>query len=171
MLKYNMNIYYSSMATLLDTLVLGFGLIYYALLVTVFLLRAYRKSEQELRLKYVFSAQLIPFTLLFVAHIISQNQTRQSITLIPLLVFLGYDLWYRAYTEKKPVHHPDKWPKELIIYLVLLMLGSIGLNWYGYTVSETFGRTLVVAFFIMMSSFGFYQYKHNQQKNQSVQFV
>jgi len=124
------------MASLLDTLVVGFGLIFYFLLVIVYIFRAYEKSEQELWLKYVFSAQLIPFTFLFLAHIVSQNQIRQSITLIPVLVFLGYDFWYRVLTEKKPVHHPDKWPKELIIYLVLLMLGSIGLNWYGYIVSE-----------------------------------
>lgn len=154
------------MASLLDTLVLGFGLIFYLLLVIVYIFRAYEKSEQELRLKYVFSAQLIPFTFLFIAQLASQNQTRQSITLIPMLVFLVYDLWYRVLTEKKPVHHPEKMPRELIIYLVLLMLGSIGLNWYGYIVSETYGRMLVAAYFVMMGSFGFYQYKHNQRKNQ-----
>ena len=155
------------MASLLDTLVLGFGLIFYLLLVIVYIFRAYEKSEQELRLKYVFSAQLIPFTFLFIAQLASQNQTRQSITLIPMLVFLVYDLWYRVLTEKKPVHHPEKMPRELIIYLVLLMLGSIGLNWYGYIVSETYGRILVAAFFVMMGSFGFYQYKHNQRKSRS----
>ncbi|MBN2335812.1 hypothetical protein JXL21_09645 [Candidatus Bathyarchaeota archaeon] len=155
------------MASLLDMLVLGFGLIFYLLLVIVYFFRAYEKSEQELRLKYVFSAQLIPFTLLFVAHLVSRNQIRQSITLIPMLAFLGYDLWYRVLSENKPGHHPDKWPKELIIYLVLLMLGSIGLNWYGYTVSETYGRMLVAAYFVMMGSFGFYQFKHNQRKKQS----
>jgi len=155
------------MASLLDTLVLGFGLIFYLLLVIVYIFRAYEKSEQELRLKYVFSAQLIPFTFLFIAQLASQNQIRQSITLIPMLVFLGYDLWYRVLTKKKPVHHPEKMPRELIIYLVLLMLGSIGLNWYGYIVSETYGRMLVAAYFVMMGSFGFYQYKYNQRKNQS----
>ena len=153
------------MASLLDTLVLGFGLIYYALLVTVFILRAFEKSQQELRLKYVFSAQLIPFTFLFIAHLVSQNQIRQSITLIPMLVFLVYDLWYRVLTEKKPVHHPEKMPRELIIYLVLLMLGSIGLNWYGYIVSETYGRILVAAFFVMMGAYSLYQYRYNKKKS------
>jgi len=153
------------MASLLDTLVLGFGLIYYALLVTVFILRAFEKSQQELRLKYVFSAQLIPFTFLFIAHLVSQNQIRQSITLIPMLVFLVYDLWYRVLTEKKPVHHPEKMPRELIIYLVLLMLGSIGLNWYGYIVSETYGKILVAAFFVMMGAYSLYQYRYNKKKS------
>lgn len=152
------------MSSLLDTLVLGFGLIYYALLVTVFILRAFEKSQQELRLKYVFSAQLIPLTFLFIAHLVSQNQIRQSITLIPILVFLVYDLWYRVLTKKKPVHHPEKMPRELIIYLVLLMLGSIGLNWYGYIVSETYGRILVAAFFVMMGAYSLYQYRYNKKK-------
>ena len=153
------------MASLLDTLVLGFGLIFYLLLVIVYIFRAYEKSEQELRLKYVFSAQLIPFTFLFIAQLASQNQTRQSITLIPMLVFLVYDLWYRVLTEKKPVHHPEKMPRELIIYLVLLMLGSIGLNWYGYIVSETYGRMLVAAFFVMMGAYSLYQYRYNKKKS------
>ena len=153
------------MASLLDTLVLGFGLIFYLLLVIVYIFRAYEKSEQELRLKYVFSAQLIPFTFLFIAQLVSQNQIRQSITLIPILVFLVYDLWYRVLTEKKPVHHPEKMPKELIIYLVLLMLGSIGLNWYGYIVSETYGRILVAAFFVMMGAYSLYQYRYNKKKS------
>ena len=153
------------MASLLDTLVLGFGLIFYLLLVIVYIFRAYEKSEQELRLKYVFSAQLIPFTFLFIAQLASQNQIRQSITLIPMLVFLGYDLWYRVLTEKKPVHHPEKMPRELILYLVLLMLGSIGLNWYGYIVSETYGRILVAAFFVMMGAYSLYQYRYNKKKS------
>ena len=140
-------------------------MIFYLLLVIVYIFRAYEKSEQELRLKYVFSAQLIPFTFLFIAQLASQNQIRQSITLIPMLVFLVYDLWYRVLTEKKPVHHPEKMPRELIIYLVLLMLGSIGLNWYGYIVSEAYGRILVAAFFVMMGAYSLYQYRYNKKKS------
>jgi len=82
-----------------------------------------------------------------------------------MLVFLVYDLWYRVLTEKKPVHHPEKMPRELIIYLVLLMLGSIGLNWYGYIVSETYGKILVAAFFVMMGAYSLYQYRYNKKKS------
>ena len=101
------------MPSLIDSTVLGFGLIYYALLCIVFVLRAYERSE-ELRLKYVFSLQLIPFAALLILNLLD-NQLQKSITLIPMLLFLGYDLWYRAITEMKPLHHPKKWPKELII--------------------------------------------------------
>jgi hypothetical protein len=68
-----------------------------------------------------------------------QNQVRNAITLVPMLMFLGYDYWYRVYTEMKPLHHPDKWPRELIIYLVLLYAGSIGLNRYGFLSRKDMG--------------------------------
>ena len=152
------------MSIIVDTFVLGFGIIYYAILVTVFILRAYKKSEQELKLKLVFSAQLLPFTSLIIWNLLFMNDSRRVITLLPMITFLVYDLWYRALTEKKPVHHPDKWPRELILYLILLFVGSIGLNWYGYLVSEQYGMTLVVAFFVMMGSYGLYQTRYNKEK-------
>lgn len=150
------------MPSIIDSTTLGFGLIYYALLCIVFVLRAYERSE-ELRLKYVFSLQLIPFAALLILNLLD-NQLQKSITLIPMLLFLGYDLWYRAITEMKPLHHPKKWPKELIIYLVLLYAGSIGLNWYGFLVSRSYGMTLVAGFFCMMAAYSLYQFKHNRRK-------
>ena len=154
------------MSSVIDSLVLSFGIIYYALLIIVFILRAYEKSEHELKLKLVFSAQLLPFTSLILWNIFFQKDTERVITLIPIIIFLVYDLWYRVITEKKPVHHPDKWPRELILYLLLLFAGSLGLNWYGYLVSEQYGRALVVAFFVMMGAFGLYQTRYNRKKKQ-----
>ena len=154
------------MPSLTDTAVLGFGLLYYLFLCLVFVLRAYERDE-ELRLKYVFSIQLLPFGALFLLNLMD-NQLRRSITLIPILVFLGYDLWYRALTMKKPLHHPEKWPKELIIYLVLLFTGSIGLNWYGFLVSKQYGRILVAGFFAYIGCYSLYQIKHNQRKKSSI---
>ncbi len=152
------------MLSLIDTALLGFGLAYYAFLCIIFLLRAYERDE-ELRLKYVFSLQLIPFTALFLLNL-RENQSK-SITLVPMLVFLLYDLWYRAITEMKPLHHPDKWPLKLIVYLVLLYAGSIGLNWYGFLISRQYGMVLVAGFFAMMACYSLYQIKHNQRKNSS----
>ena len=151
------------MASFLDTLVLVFGLIFYGFTGIVFLLRANEKSDQELRLKYVFSIQFIPFSILMLLNLY-QNQVRNAITLIPMLMFLGYDYWYRVHTEMKPLHHPDKWPRDLIIYLVLLYAGSIGLNWFGFLVSERYGMMLVVGFFVMVGSYSYYQYRHNKRK-------
>ena len=154
------------MPSLTDTAVLGFGLLYYLLLCIVFLLRAYERDE-ELRLKYVFSFQLLPFGALFVLNLIA-NQINRSITVIPLLVFLGYDLWYRSITMKKPVHHPEKWPKELIIYVVLLFTGSIGLNWYGFLASKQYGMILVAGFFAMIGCYSFYQNRYNRKMKQGL---
>jgi hypothetical protein len=150
------------MSSLIDTAVLGFGLVYYAFLCLVFVLRAYMRQE-ELLLKYVFSLLLLPCIILFGLNILS-NQPYRAITLAPLLVFLVYDLWYRAITEKKPLHHPEKWPRELVIYVLLLYGGSIGLNWYGYLVSKQYGHILVAGFFAMMASYTLYQTKHNKRK-------
>jgi hypothetical protein len=77
---------------------------------------------------------------------------------------LGYDLWYRLITKKKPHHHPDRWPTALVVYLLLLFIGSIGLNWYGYLISQFYGNILVIAFFVMMSSYSYYQYTYNQRR-------
>ena len=91
------------MASLLDALVLGFGVFFYAFTGFVFVLRAYGKSGRELSLKTVFSLQFIPFLILLVANLYP-GQMRQAVTLFPMLAFLGYDYWYRVYTGRKPVH-------------------------------------------------------------------
>ena len=147
----------------IDYLVIFFALVFYALLIVVYLLRAYQ-SELEWKLSTVFSLQLIPFTLLWVVNLLISNDSGRLVVGLPIIIYLVYDLWYRLITRKKPYHHPDRWPIGLIIYLLLLFIGSLGLNWYGYLVSRICGITLVVSFFIMMSSFGYYQYRYNKSK-------
>ena len=147
----------------IDYLVIFFALVFYALLIVVYLLRAYQ-SELEWKLNTVFSLQLIPFTLLWVVNIFISNDSGRLVVGLPIIIYLVYDLWYRLITRRKPHHHPDRWPIGLIIYLMLLFLGSIGLNWYGYLVSNFYGIILVVSFFIMISSFGYYQYKYNKSR-------
>jgi hypothetical protein len=83
---------------------------------------------------------------------------------LPIIIYLIYDLWYRLITRKKPLHHPKRWQAGLIIYLLLLFIGSIGLNWYGYLTSRLYGSMLVIAFFVMMGSYGYYQYSYNKKR-------
>jgi len=137
---------------LIDNLVVFFALVYYAVLIVVYLLRAHELTEMEWKMGPVFSALLIPFASLWVVNLIIS------------IIYLVYDLWYRAITLKKPHHHPNRWPVGLIVYVLLLFIGSIGLNWYGFLVSYFDGSMLVVAFFMMMSSFGYYQYRYNKRK-------
>jgi len=146
----------------IDNAVVFFGVVYYAFLVAVYIVSAYDLSDLELKMASIFSVQLIPFGLLWVLNIMNGDRGR-IFTLTPIVAFLLYDLWYRLLSRKKPQHHPDRWPKGLVVYLILLFLGSIGLNWYGFLVSDFYGNVLVIAFFVMMSSFGFYQYRYRKK--------
>jgi len=149
---------------LVDNLVMFFALAYYLLLVIVYVLRAHEKSRLEIRLGPLFSAQLIPFIGLWAVNLITGLNVSRLVALTPIIIYLLYDLWYRQITRRKPVHHPDHWPLELKAYLLLLMIGSIGLNWYGYIVSKLHGSILVCSFFVMMGSFSYYQYMHNKRE-------
>ena len=148
----------------IDNLFVFFALVYYVSLIVVYLLRAHELGELELKMGPWFSIQLIPFSLLWVINLLYFYYVSRLITGLPIIIFLIYDLWYRWITKKKPVHHPDRWPAGLVLYLVLLFIGCIGLNWYGFLMSDFYGNVLVIAFFVMMSSFGYYQYRYRKGK-------
>jgi hypothetical protein len=147
-----------------DYLVIFFALVFYASLIVVYLLRARQLEEMEWKLSLPFSLQLIPFALLWVMNFLIGSDLGRLVVELPIIIYLVYDLWYRLITQKKPYHHPERWPIGLIIYLLLLFIGSIGLNWYGYLVSNLYGNILVISFFIMMGSYGYYQYRYNKSK-------
>jgi hypothetical protein len=151
-------------AALLDDLVIFFALVLYAFLFVVYLLRARELSKFEFKLRIAFSVQLVPFASLWVLNLLIGNDSGRLLAGLPIIIYLVYDLWYRLLTRKKPYHHPKRWPPSLVIYLLLLFMGSIGLNSYGYLVSRLCGLMLVIAFFIMISSYGYYQYTYNTKK-------
>ncbi len=147
----------------LDSIIILFAVLYYAFLCAVYLLRGLERTKAELLLAPVFSMLLVPFVLLEVLNLVNGADILRLVTLLPIIIYLVYDLWYRLLTKKKPVHHPKKWPRGLVLYLILLQAGSIGLNWYGYLVSRMHGIALVACFFIMLGCFGFYQGRHNKR--------
>jgi hypothetical protein len=149
---------------LLDNLVVFFALVFYTFLFVVYVLRARELSRLEWKLRVAFSVQLVPFVSLWVVNLLIGNDSGRLLTGLPIIIYLVYDLWYRLITQKKPYHHPDRWPVALVVYLLLLFIGSIGLNWYGYLMSRFYGHMLVIAFFIMMSSYGYYQYTYNRRR-------
>lgn len=151
-------------AVLIDNFVVFFALVFYAFLFIVYLLRARKLSNLEWKLSPVFSVQLIPFVTLWVLNLLLNSDLGRLLTGLPIIIYLVYDLWYRLLTKKKPYHHPERWPRGLIVYLTLLFIGSVGLNWYGYLISKLYGFMLVIAFFIMMSSYGYYQYMYDKKK-------
>ena len=147
---------------LIDNLVILSALAYYAFLCVVYLLRAHERDRLELMLAPVFSLLLIPFAALWIVNLLIGSSLGRLIAGLPIIIYLVYDLWYRLITRKKPQHHPDRWPVGLIAYLILLQVASIALNWYGYLVSDFNGKMLVVAYFIMISFFFYYQYRSIQ---------
>jgi len=151
-------------AVLVDNIVVFFALVFYAFLFIVYLLRARELSRLELKLRIAYSVQLVPFASLWILNLLIGNDSGRLLAGLPIIIYLVYDLWYRLITQKKPYHHPERWPPSLIVYLLLLFMGSIGLNWYGYLMSPSFGNMLVAAFFVMMSSYGYYQHMYDKKK-------
>jgi len=149
---------------LIDNLVVFSAIIYYAFLCIVYLLRAYERDKLELIFAPVFSVLLIPFVSLWTLNLLNESDIGRLITGLLIIIYLVYDLWYRLITKKKPQHHPNRWPVGLIIYLILLQIGSIALNWYGFLVSKVYGNTLIICYFIMLGCFGFYQNRYNKRK-------
>ena len=152
---------------LIDNLVITSSIIYYLFLCLVYLLRAFERDKEELILAPIFSLLLIPFVVLWILNLLNGSEIGRLITMLPIIIYLIYDLWYRLITKKKPRHHPERWPMGLILYLILLQIGSIALNWYGYIVSKFYGHVLVISYFIMLGCFGFYQYNYNKRKKTS----
>jgi hypothetical protein len=151
-------------AVLVDNIVVFFALVFYAFLFIVYLLRARELSALEWKLRTAFSVQLVPFALLWILNLIIGNDSGRLLAVLPVIIYLVYDLWYRLITQRKPYHHPHRWPIGLVVYLLLLLIGSIGLNWYGYLMSQLYGNMLVLAFFIMMGSYSYYQYSYNKRR-------
>jgi len=147
----------------IDVAVVAFAVVYYAFLCLVYIIRAFGNDKLELALAPVFSIQLAWFAMLWFASLFMGGDIPRLVTLLPIVIFLVYDLWYRLITRLKPVHHPKKWPAGLVVYLILLMIGSISLNWYGFLVSKIYGRVLIACFFIMLACYGFYQNRHDRR--------
>jgi len=148
--------------TNVDALVILFAVIFYAFVCLVYIIRGLGNDKLELSLATAFSVQLVPFSILLGAVMVFGAEIPRIVVLLPIVIFLVYDLWFRLLTKKKPVHHPKKWPPGLVVYVVLLQIGAIGLNWYGYLISKQHGYLLVACYFIMLGCFGFYQGRHNK---------
>ena len=146
-----------------DGLVVLFAVVFYAFVCLVYIIRGLGNEKLELSLAPAFSVQLVPFSILLGAVMVFGAEIPRIVVLLPIVIFLVYDLWYRLLTKKKPVHHPKKWPAGLVVYIVLLQIGAIGLNWYGYLISKQHGYLLVASYFIMLGCFGFYQGRYNKK--------
>ncbi len=143
----------------IDNLVVIFTLIYNLIITAVFVLRAYDLEKWEKRMGPPFNFLLIPFTILWILNFFNGLDFARLGMSTMIVIFLGYDLWYRTLTQEKPRHHPEKWPKKLVVYLILLQLGSITLNGYGFLLSKDIGLLVLSTYFISLFAYAFYQYR------------
>lgn len=149
----------------IDLCVIVFSLIYNGFLTFIFILRANERSKIEIKLAPVFSLLILPIMVLILINFLSNSDLGRIGTLSIVLIFLIFDFYYRYLTKKKPVHHPDKWPIGLIIYLILYHAAGIALNGYGYIISRTIGHLIVLSYFVALGAFIYYQRKYNASKN------
>jgi hypothetical protein len=146
---------------LIDYLIVLFAFVFYAINSSIYLARARGFLKLESTLSPLFSAQLVPFYALWMLNLGFGNDSGRLLAGLPIIAYLAYDFWYRLIRRDSP-HHPKLWLPGLVIYLLLLFLGSLGLIWYGYLMSSFFGNLLVIAFLIMICSFGYYQFHPNK---------
>ena len=118
----------------------------------------------EKRIGPLFSSLLIPFTFLWVVNLTSGADGSLLIAGAPIILFLGYDFWYRSIAKSKPRHHPEKWPRELVVYVLLYHLGGITLNGYSFLVSLGNGYVALASYFAALGSYLFYQVRYNRMR-------
>ena len=147
-----------------DGLMLASTLAYNGLCVLVFLFRGLDMEAWERRIGPFFSSLLVPFALLWVVNQTSGADSSLLIAGAPIILFLGYDLWYRSIAKSKPRHHPEKWPRELVVYLLLYHLGEITLNGYSFLVSLGNGYVALASYFAALGAYFFYQVRYNRMK-------
>jgi len=147
----------------IDSLVVLFAIIYNIILIIVFVLRAHERERWEWKVGYLFNGLLIPFTALWLLNLLIGSDIGRLITGMPVILFIGYDLWYRTLTKEKPTHHPDRWPIGLKVYIILFNIGSILLNGYAFLVSLLHGYLVLACYFSVLAAFGYYQYTYKKK--------
>jgi hypothetical protein len=149
---------------LVDTLVVACAIAFNLLLIVVFLARAADREDLEVKTGFVVSILMIPFAVSWVFNLSWERDVGLLITGGPIILFLVYDLWYRTLTKGKSRHHPEgRWPMGLYIYLVLYLIGSMLLVGYAFLVSLNLGFLVLTTFYLSLSSYGYYQYRHKRR--------
>lgn len=148
----------------IDILVIFFAIFYNLLIIAVFILRAKELYIYEQKIGPIFDFLMIPFLLLLVINILNLSDTGRIGTLIPIVVYIAYDIWYRQLTKRKPTHHPDKMPKELILYIVLFYFGGMAITGYAFIVSKEYGLLVLIIFMLSIGAYFYYQITYNRKK-------
>lgn len=148
----------------IDFSVIVFALIYNILIIAVFILRANELYKYEERIGPLFDLLIVPFVVLLVLNLLNESDTGRIGTIIPIILYIAYDFWYRQATRQKPKHHPNQWPKELILYLILFYFGGMAITGYSFIVSRENGLFVLTVFMLSIVAYFYYQISYNKRK-------
>jgi hypothetical protein len=136
----------------------------------VFVFRGQKRTQAETKLGPASNLLLVPFSVLWLLNLLNNSDWGRLITVLPTIMFLAFDLWYRTATKRKPHHHPEHWSIGLYVYLVLYLVGGVMLNGYAFLVSLRYGFVVLSSYYGSLMAYGYYQYKHKKfKKNQNQQ--
>ncbi|MHA1991157.1 MAG: hypothetical protein ACW981_19325 [Candidatus Hodarchaeales archaeon] len=153
---------------LIDISVVLFAIIYNLLIIAVYILRAHEKYELEKKIGPPFDLLFVPFGILLLLNILNNSDVGRIGTIIPMLIFLAYDFWYRQFSKRKPTHHPDKMPKELILYIILFYFAGMAIVGYAFLVSQEYGYLVLIVFMLSIVGYFYYQISHNRRKKAKI---
>ena len=146
----------------IDNYVVLFAIIYNILIIAVFILRAKEKYSLEEMIGPLFDLLLIPFSVLLILNSVNHSDSGRIGTLIPMITYLLYDIWYRQLTKQKPRHHPEKMPKELVLYIILFYFAGMAITGYAFIVSRFSGYIILVIFMSSIVAYFFYQINYKK---------
>jgi hypothetical protein len=145
-----------------DGLTVLFSLVFNVVMILVFVFRGQGRTRLEERLGPVSNLLLIPFSALWLFNLLDNSDVGRLITPFPVMIFLGYDRWYRTVAKKKPRHHPENWPVGLHIYLLLYVVGGVVLNGYAFLVALPYGIAVLSSYYGSLIAYGYYQRKYKR---------
>ena len=148
----------------IDNLVVLFSLLFNIYMIFVFVFRGQRNKQSKAKWGPLSNLLLIPFSSLWLLNLLNTSDLWRLITLFPVIVFLGYNLWFRTATKRKTEHHSENLVLGNCIYLLLYVIGGIMLNGYAFLVSLPIGFAVVSSYCCSLMAYGYFQHYHKKLK-------
>ena len=164
---FNYALYHSGVfdQNIIDISIIVFAFIYNILIITIFILRANEWYSYEEKIGPFFDSLFIPFSILFIFNIANHTDLGRVGTIIPMILYLLYDIWYRQLNKRKPRHHPEKMPKMLILYIFLFYFAGMAITGYTFIVSKTYGYFILLIFMCSIGAYFYYQIKYSKKRS------
>ena len=155
----------------IDYSVIIFSIIYNLFIIAVFILRAKELYKVEEKIGPIFSLLLVPFLILLLLNILIASDAGRIGTIIPMILYIIFDLWYRQISKQKPKHHPEKMPKVLLLYILLFYFAGMAITGYAFIVSKDYGLIVLTIFMISIVAYFYYQINYNKRKKELIEEI